>query len=57
MIPTYNPLAEYLEETLKSVLQQDPSPEQMQIEVVDDWSRDDIASDVARRIGTGRWRN
>jgi len=26
MIPTYNPRADYLEETLKSVLQQDPGP-------------------------------
>jgi glycosyltransferase involved in cell wall biosynthesis len=54
MIPTYNPRAEYLEETLKSVLQQDPSSEQMQIEVVDDCSKDDTASEVARRIGTER---
>src|SRR6266481_3717770 len=54
MIPTYNPRAEYLEETLKSVLQQDPGPDQMQIEVVDDCSKDDTASEVARRIGTGR---
>ena len=38
MIPTYNPRADYLEETLHSVLQQDPGPEQMQIEVIDDGS-------------------
>ena len=38
MIPTYNARADYLEETLRSVLQQDPGPEQMQIEVVDDCS-------------------
>ena len=54
MIPTYNPRAEYLEETLKSVLQQDPGPDQMQIEVIDDCSKDDTASEVTRRIGTGR---
>ena len=54
MIPTYNPRPDYLEETLKSVLQQDPGPEQMQIEVVDDCSKDDTASEVTRRVGAGR---
>src|SRR5438034_11453647 len=54
MIPTYNPRAEYLEETLKSVLQQDPGPEQMQIEVIDDGSTDNTVSEVVRRIGAGR---
>jgi glycosyltransferase involved in cell wall biosynthesis len=54
MIPTYNPRADYLEETLRSVLQQDPGPEQMQIEVVDDCSKDSTASEVVRRIGAGR---
>src|SRR6266699_1644518 len=54
MIPTYNPRADYLEETLNSVLQQDPGPEQMQIEVVDDCSNDSTASEVARRLGAGR---
>jgi len=48
MIPTYNPRAEYLEETLWSVLRQDPGPEQMQIEVVDDCSKDDTASEITR---------
>ena len=38
MIPTYNPRHEYLKETLLSVLQQDPGPEQMQVEAVDDCS-------------------
>src|SRR5438034_1422137 len=54
MIPTYNPRAEYLEETLKSVLQQAPGPDQMQIEVIDDCSMDNTASEVTRRIGAGR---
>ena len=40
MIPTYN-CAGYLRETLASVLAQDPGPDQMQIEVVDDCSTDD----------------
>jgi len=54
MIPTYNARADYLEETLRSVLRQDPGPEQMQIEVVDDGSIDNTASEVVRRIGAGR---
>jgi glycosyltransferase involved in cell wall biosynthesis len=54
MIPTYNPRADYLEETLRSVLQQDPGPDQMQIEVIDDCSSDNTASEVVRRIGAGR---
>src|SRR4051812_16010313 len=54
MIPTYNPPAGYLEETLLSVLNQDPGPDQMQIEVVDDCSNDNTASEVTRRLGAGR---
>jgi glycosyltransferase involved in cell wall biosynthesis len=38
MIPTYRPDGKYLRQTLESVLQQDPGPKQMQIEVVDDCS-------------------
>jgi glycosyltransferase involved in cell wall biosynthesis len=45
MIPTYN-CAGYLRETLRSVLDQDPGPETMQIEVVDDCSTDDPAAVV-----------
>ena len=54
MIPTYNPRGDYLEEAVKSVLQQDPGPEQMQIEVVDDCSNDNIAAELIRRVGAGR---
>jgi glycosyltransferase involved in cell wall biosynthesis len=54
MIPTYNPRAEYLEETLSSVLQQDPGPDRMQIEVIDDGSTDRTASEITRRVGAGR---
>jgi len=54
MIPTYNPRPEYLEETLKSVLQQDPGPEQMQIEVIDDCSNESTALEVANRVGADR---
>ena len=54
MIPTYNPRADYLEETLRSVLAQDPGPDQMQVEVVDDGSTDNTVCEVIRRIGAGR---
>jgi GT2 family glycosyltransferase len=54
MIPTYNPRADYLEETFRSVLQQDAGPDQMQIEVIDDCSNNDTASEVTRRLGAGR---
>jgi glycosyltransferase involved in cell wall biosynthesis len=54
MIPTFNPRADYLEETLRSVLQQDPGPEQMQIEVIDDGSNDDVAVQTVGSVGGGR---
>jgi glycosyltransferase involved in cell wall biosynthesis len=54
MIPTYNPRADYLEETLRSVLQKDPGPGDMQIEIIDDCSADHTASEVTRRVGAGR---
>jgi glycosyltransferase involved in cell wall biosynthesis len=40
MVPTYNS-TRYLRHTLASVLAQDPGPDQMQIEVIDDSSSDD----------------
>ena len=53
MIPTYN-CASYLEATLRSVLTQDPGPEAMHIEVVDDHSTADHPEDVVARLGGGR---
>jgi glycosyltransferase involved in cell wall biosynthesis len=53
MIPTYN-CADYLVQTLESVLAQDPGPEHMQIEVIDDCSTKDVPEAVVREIGKGR---
>jgi glycosyltransferase involved in cell wall biosynthesis len=53
MIPTYN-CAKYLVKTLESVLEQDPGPAQMQVEVVDDVSTKDDPEAVVREIGKGR---
>jgi glycosyltransferase involved in cell wall biosynthesis len=53
MIPTYN-CAAYLRQTLESVLAQDPGPEQMQIEVVDDCSTGDNPETVVLEAGKGR---
>jgi glycosyltransferase involved in cell wall biosynthesis len=53
MIPTYN-CAKYLPQALKSVLDQAPGPEEMQIEVVDDHSNKDDPEAVVRNIGKGR---
>ena len=36
MIPTFH-CAQFLHQTLESVLSQDPGPDVMQIEVIDDW--------------------
>ena len=54
MIPTYNPRADYLEQTLRSVLQQDQGADQMQIEVIDDCSSGNTAPEVTRRLGGER---
>lgn len=53
MIPTYH-CAAYLRETLLSVLRQDPGPEMMQIEVVDDHSTLDDPEAVVNEVGRGR---
>lgn len=55
MIPTYN-CADFLRETLLSVLSQDPGPEQMEIEVVDDCSTKDDPEAVVQELGRGRVR-
>jgi glycosyltransferase involved in cell wall biosynthesis len=52
MIPTHD-CAGYLRETLASVLAQDPGPERMQIEVVDDASSD-RPEEVVEELGGGR---
>jgi glycosyltransferase involved in cell wall biosynthesis len=54
MIPTFNPSSDYLEKTLRSVLQQDLGPEQMQIEVVDDCSPNGAPVELVRRIAGDR---
>lgn len=53
MIPVYNCIG-YLEETLQGVLAQDPGPEIMQIEVVDDDSTDGDVAGLVSRLGKGR---
>ncbi len=51
MIPTYNPIPHYLEETLNSILTQDPGSKEMQIELVDDCSSDFEPHDLLKRNG------
>jgi len=53
MIPAYN-CSHYLAATLQSVLRQDPGPELMQIEVVDDCSTDADVEALVAAIGKGR---
>lgn len=49
MLPTYNP-SPLFEETLRSVLDQDPGPDQMQIAVVDDCSPKVDVETLLRRL-------
>jgi len=53
MIPTYN-CGSFLPKTLNSVLAQDPGPEKMQIEVIDDCSTKDDPEKIVNEIGKGR---
>jgi glycosyltransferase involved in cell wall biosynthesis len=53
MIPVYNRTT-YLERTLRGVLSQDPGPEEMQIEVVDDASTEGDVEALVRRVGGER---
>jgi glycosyltransferase involved in cell wall biosynthesis len=53
MIPTYN-CSNYLKDTLASVLVQDTGVQNMQIEVVDDCSKDMDVSVLVNEIGKGR---
>lgn len=54
MIPTHRPTPRLLEETLRSVLEQDPGPLEMQIEIVDDASPGDHVEKLVREVGRGR---
>jgi hypothetical protein len=53
MIPTYNN-SKYLEQALKSILEQDPGADEMQIEVIDDCSTKDDSEKIVREIGKNR---
>jgi glycosyltransferase involved in cell wall biosynthesis len=53
MLPAYNS-TKYLEKTLRSVLDQDPGPATMQIEVVDGCSTVDLPEALVRRIAGDR---
>jgi GT2 family glycosyltransferase len=53
MIPVYEGAAT-IRATLESVLAQDPGPDRMQIEVVDDHSTVEDTEDLVRKIGRGR---
>jgi glycosyltransferase involved in cell wall biosynthesis len=54
MVPAYNPRPDYLEKTLRSILEQDAGPEQMQIEVVDDCSPDADVKEMVKSIAGER---
>ena len=53
MIPVYNCLP-FLEETIQSVLMQDPGTHLMQIEVIDDFSTDGDVEALVNKVGKGR---
>jgi glycosyltransferase involved in cell wall biosynthesis len=53
MIPTYNRTS-FLKKTIRSVLDQDPGSEQMQIEVIDNFSDDFNIPEFVKEVGNGR---
>jgi len=53
MIPTYQ-AGPLFEQTLRSILEQDPGPDRMQIAVVDDRSKDRYHEQVIERLAPGR---
>ena len=53
MIPTFN-RTKYLEQTLRSVLEQAPGPEEMQIEVIDNCSTYDDPEALVSQLGQNR---
>src|SRR5690606_9278278 len=53
MIPSYNCI-EYLRDTIQSVLLQAPSAEEMQIEVIDDYSNDGDVELLVNQLGNER---
>src|ERR1700722_2813640 len=54
MIPCYNAQPDYLAETLRSVLQQDPGKTLMQIEVIDDASPYGTPTELVKKIAGDR---
>lgn len=53
MIPTYN-RPEYLEQLLQTIIDQAPSAEEMQIEVIDNYSTVGDIQTIVQRVGQGR---
>ena len=53
MIPTFN-RSEYLEEALKCILVQDPGPDKMHIEVIDNYSTESDPESLIKKIGQQR---
>src|SRR5690554_8045208 len=53
MIPSYNCI-DFLRETINSVLLQTPSSDEMQIEVIDDFSTDGDVEALVEELGKGR---
>jgi glycosyltransferase involved in cell wall biosynthesis len=56
VIPTYNARPDYLEATLRCVLDQAPEPEVMEILVLDDCSPQGAPEELVRRVGGSRVR-